>query len=90
MKIILGVFLLVVSQLALAGTNVVKVDLSKENPTIVRGDLDTHDVYYFMDTKACLCWIAPIPGTVANEPGVFDCKKLAAYQAFAKYTESCK
>jgi hypothetical protein len=89
-KIALLVSALLLSNLSFAGTKVKKVDLDNENINIIRAELDADQVYYHMDTKACICWMSVFPD-ISNPLSIstFDCSLLGVYKAFKESVEKC-
>ncbi len=84
------IFLLVfVSSVSYAGgSKIIDIDLDENATQIVKADLDLDDIYYYMDTAACFCWITRVVGG-SSSVSVFDCKGLAAYPKFEKYISKC-
>lgn len=71
-----------------SGSKMVKVDLDDRGTQIVKAELDLDDTYYYIDTTACVCWLAKIIGG-SSAVSVFDCKNLAAYPKLEQYLSNC-
>ncbi len=71
------------------GSKMVNVDLDDKGTQIVKAELDIDDLYYYIDTNACVCWVAKILGG-ASAVSVFDCKNLSAYPKLEQYLSKCE
>lgn len=70
------------------GSKIVKIDLDDNGTQLVKADLDLDDIYYYMDTTACVCWVTKVLGG-SSDLSVFDCKNLSAYSKFEPYVSKC-
>jgi len=71
------------------GSKMINVDLDDKGTQIVKAELDLDDLYYYIDTNACICWVAKILGG-SNTISVFDCKNLSAYPKLEQYLSKCE
>ena len=65
-----------------------KVDLDVKTTQIVKADLGRDDLYYYIDTNACICWLSRLIGG-SPAVAVFDCSKLAAHPKLEQYVSKC-
>ena len=65
-----------------------KVDLDVKTTQIVKADLGRDDLYYYIDTNACVCWLSRLIGG-APAVAVVDCAKLAAHPKLEQYVSKC-
>jgi hypothetical protein len=71
-----------------SGSKMIKVDLDEKGTQIIKADLDIDDLYYYIDTNACICWVGKIMGG-SNAISTFDCKNLLAYKKLEAYLSKC-
>ena len=65
-----------------------KVDLDVKTTQIVKADLGRDDLYYYIDTNACVCWLSRLIGG-SSAVAVVDCAKLAAHPKLEQYVSKC-
>lgn len=87
-KVVLLVALVSCVNLFGSGAKMIKVDLDQKGTQLVKAELDLDDTYYYIDTTACLCWVAKIIGG-SSAIAVFDCKNLMAYPKLEEHLSKC-
>ncbi|MEI6092465.1 MAG: hypothetical protein WCQ47_02135 [bacterium] len=65
-----------------------KVDLDVKTTHIVRADLGIDDMYYYIDTNACICWLSRVIGGSLALTTV-DCNKLAVHPKLETHLAKC-
>jgi len=82
-------FLVALSTTAYAeSSKLLKVDLDVKTTKLIKADLDIDDLYYYMDTAACICWVSQNMGS-SFSIATFPCEKLAAHSKLEGYVEEC-
>lgn len=84
---ILSLFVLSFSVFA-DNSKLTKVDIDVKTTHIVRADLDIDDLYYYIDTTACICWLSRVIG---GSPALttVDCNKLGAHPKLETHLAKC-
>ena len=88
MKKMFIVALLVSASVYAGGSKLIEVDLDEKGTQIVKAELDVDDIYYYIDTTACVCWVSRIIGG-SDTIATVDCKKLNAYSKLQQYVAMC-
>lgn len=84
---VLSLFVLSFSVFA-DNSKLTKVDIDVKTTHIVRADLDIDDLYYYVDTTACICWLSRVIG---GSPALttVDCNKLGAHPKLETHLAKC-
>lgn len=69
-------------------SDLVEVDLDEDTTKIVKADLDLEELYYYVDTTACVCWVANLDKNKTYAAHI-PCKGLKNHEKLKAHLEKC-
>lgn len=83
------VFCVVSTSVYAGNSKMVKVDLDVDTTVLVKADLDQDDLYYYIDTAACNCFLRIVDKNYSGIASV-DCAGLAKHKLLEPHVANCQ